>query len=291
MAASPSHKLGQLIGNLLEITFVPILKKIADNNHLYLDIVGQARVARRGRKITWEDNYGSFHNLDFVFEYGGSDTTLGRPVAFIESAWRRYTKHSKNKVQEIQGAILPIIDKFILECPFKGAILAGEFTKPSLKQLESCGFSVLYIPYSVIIQSFSSVNIDISFDEQTADSEIAIKVEKIEALSQYQLNFVSSEIIELTRYDTNKFISNLESKIKKELKAIIISPLYGHSFSFTCVDEAKQFIHNYDHNNHCNRLEFNLFLVIGEYINGNAIKGEFTDKESAINFLEKIILD
>jgi len=29
---------------------------------------------------------------------GGTEGTLGVPIAFIESAWRRYTRHSNNKV-------------------------------------------------------------------------------------------------------------------------------------------------------------------------------------------------
>ncbi len=47
--------------------------------------------------------------MDFVLERDGSDTRTGTPIAFIETAWRRYTKHSRNKAQEIQGAILPLV--------------------------------------------------------------------------------------------------------------------------------------------------------------------------------------
>lgn len=290
MASSPSHKLGQLIGNLLEITFVPILKQIADNNNLYLDIVGQSRTARRGKKITWEDSYGSSHDLDFVFERGGNDIELGRPVAFIESAWRRYTKHSKNKVQEIQGAILPITDKFRIECPFKGAILAGDFTRPSLKQLESSGFEVLYIPYQVIVGSFLFVGVDISFDEQTPETDLALKIAYIESLTHDQLCNVSSEIVRLTYADTTRFINSLEQKIKKELKTIIITPLYGNNFSFISLGEAKRFIYEYNFNENPNSLEFNSFLVIIEYVNGDNIKAEFFSKENAIRFLDTILV-
>lgn len=287
MASSPSHKLGQLIGNLLEITFVPIFKDIANRNNLYLDIVGQSRAARKGKKISWQDGYGNSHDLDFVFEYDGSETKLGRPVAFIESAWRRYTKHSKNKAQEIQGAILPITDNFSIECPFKGAVLAGEFTKPSLKQLESCGFEVLYIPYVTIVNSFLSVGIDISFDEQTPESDLTLKVINVESLTQNQLIMVSNKIIELAYNETKKFTTNLEIKIRKELKVIIISPLYGHKFSFISVTDAKKFIYDYNcFQNDANTLMFNSFLIIVEYINGDHIKGEFTSKENAMNFLD-----
>ncbi len=50
MAISPSHKLGQLIGNILENLFVPLLQDIANKTNLYLDVVGQPRKARKGKK-------------------------------------------------------------------------------------------------------------------------------------------------------------------------------------------------------------------------------------------------
>ncbi len=50
MAISPSHKLGQLIGSILENLFVPLLQDIANKTSLYLDVVGQPRKARKGKK-------------------------------------------------------------------------------------------------------------------------------------------------------------------------------------------------------------------------------------------------
>src|SRR5947209_19932574 len=108
MAQSYAHKFGQIIGGVLESAVEPMLRDLAKKHGLYLDVKGK-RKARKGRKkITWLDLYGNSHDLDFVIERGGSDTTNGKPVAFVEAAWRRYTKHSRNKAQEIQGAIMPL---------------------------------------------------------------------------------------------------------------------------------------------------------------------------------------
>lgn len=75
------------------------------------------------RKVAWIDGQGNTHDLDYVFELGGSDEQIGSPRAFIEAAWRRYTKHSRNKAQEIQGAILPLAERFHDCHPFLGAVL------------------------------------------------------------------------------------------------------------------------------------------------------------------------
>jgi hypothetical protein len=145
MAESPSHKFGQIIGVLLEAVIEPFLSSFAQEKNLYLDHQKKPRKARKGKKVTWEDPYGNVHDLDYVLEKDGNDTITGVPVAFIEVAWRRYTKHSRNKAQEIQGAILPLAERFQWSNPFLGAVLAGVFTDSSLEQLRSLGFHVLYV--------------------------------------------------------------------------------------------------------------------------------------------------
>jgi hypothetical protein len=127
MAESPAHRFGQIIGEVLEAGIRPLLTKFATDHGLYLDQKGK-RPCRKGKKCTWVDQNGNAHDLDFVLERGGTPTKVGMPAAFIESAWRRYTKHSRNKAQEIQGAIEPLAATYHTSGPFKGAILAGVFT-------------------------------------------------------------------------------------------------------------------------------------------------------------------
>ena len=165
MAESPAHRFGQLIGELLESVVRPQIEDFCGNQGLYLDHQKRKRPARSGKKVSWTDQYGNAHDLDFVIEREGTDHQIGRPVAFIESAWRRYTKHSRNKAQEIQGAILPLAEKYRWNNPFLGTVLAGVFTEGSLDQLRSLGFQVLYFPYESLVAAFQSEGIDIAFDD------------------------------------------------------------------------------------------------------------------------------
>ena len=169
MAESPAHKFGQVIGGLLESVVRPQLEAFCRQHGLYLDHQGRDRRARRGRKVAWQDQYGNTHDLDFVIERDGSDEAIGQPLAFIEVAWRRYTKHSRNKAQEIQGAILPLAEKYNWNSLFLGTVLAGVFTEGSLEQLKSHGFHVLYFPYETLVAAFEGEAIDIRFDEGTPD--------------------------------------------------------------------------------------------------------------------------
>ena len=163
MAKSPSHILGEMIGNFFEEVMKSPIRKLCEQYDVYFDTIG-LRPARSTKKITWSDIYGSKHDLDYVIERNGSAHKIGDPIAFIELAWRRYAKHSKNKVQEIAGAVIPIAEKYKEYVPFKGAILSGVFTDPSLIQLKNQGFHVLYIPFEKVVESFKKICFDIFFE-------------------------------------------------------------------------------------------------------------------------------
>ena len=208
MAESPAHKFGQLIGELLEAVIRPQLEAFCISQGLYLDYQNRSRSARKSRKVTWGDQYGNFHDLDFVIERGGTDTVVGEPVAFIEVAWRRYTKHSRNKAQEIQGAILPLAEKHKWNNPFLGAVLAGEFTDGSLDQLRSLGFQVLYFPYDSLVAAFTSENIDIRFDEDTPDRIFRQAAKQVESAPEQQTDQIIGHLIRQNQDKVDTKIKN-----------------------------------------------------------------------------------
>lgn len=181
MAAAAGHKFGQFIGEYCETALEPLLQEFADKHDLYLGRKG-SRPARKGKKLTWIDGHGFGHDLDYVFERGGTPDKIGTPVAFIESAWRRYTKHSKNKAQEITGAVLPIAEKHHFSAPMLGCILVGDYTLPAIRQLQTIGFKILYLNYASVLEAFKSVGIDARFDERTPEEEHVEKKKKWDAL-------------------------------------------------------------------------------------------------------------
>ena len=144
MAKSPAHRFGQIIGNLLEETLIRYCRPIAAQCGMYLDYKHERPARGNRNEVIWTDINGNAHKLDIVMEQNGTEAALGKPLAFIEIAWRRYTKHSKNKAQEISAAILPLVKRYSDTGPFYGAVLAGEFTENSLCQMRSEGFRLLY---------------------------------------------------------------------------------------------------------------------------------------------------
>lgn len=281
MAQSPSHKWGQIIGDLLEDVIEIILQEFLEDKELYLDRQG-IRPARKGKKVSWVDDFGNKHDLDFVIERDGNHYQIGQPIAFIESAWRRYTKHSRNKAQEIQGAILPLVSTHRNNAPFIGAIIAGEFTTGAITQLKSLGFSILYFPFKLISSSFDIVGIDGFYDEDTTEDAFIQKIRAFEELSNAQIESLKNQIISVNQNDIKSFLDTLTKSINRFIVKITILPLHGKMTECHKVQDAIKFIENYTPNEN---LDFIKFEINISYNNGDKIEATFQSISDAIDFL------
>ena len=282
MALSPAHRFGQVIGEVLEAGVLALLEPFARTHGLYLDRKG-SRACRTGKKCSWVDLNDNSHDLDFVLERGGSETALGTPVAFIETAWRRYTKHSRNKAQEIQGAIEPLAQLYSRVAPFKGAVLAGEFTQGALTQLHSLGFTVLHLSYASVVQAFAAIDVDAAFDESTADAEFSRKLGKIKRLGPKQLEQVSTILVDPHRADVRTFIDALAKTVLRRVERITIVALHGKHHEATSVIDAIQFIETYAGSRAT--MPIDRYEIEVCFSNGDSIKGSFRDKHDAVGFL------
>jgi hypothetical protein len=260
-----------------------MLRAFAEKHGLYLDKKGPRRGIRKGVKLQWVDSYKNTHELDYVLERGATPTKVGRPVAFIETAWRRYTKQSKNKAQEIQGAILPIADKHHFSAPFKGCLLAGVYTSGSREQLDSLGFKVLYLQYNTMIEAFKEVGIDVSWDEGTPDAEIKKKYAQWTAVPPKKRMKVWNKLVELNAKDFAEFMGHLERAVQRQIKLIRVIPLHGEAKDCGTVEDAIHFVATYDEAAaHGPLVKYEVQI---RYNNGDKIDAELQDKATTLDFL------
>ena len=283
MAQSFSHRWGQIIGDLIESTILELLQAVADEFKLYLDYQ-KARKTRRGRKVAWKDRYGNTHDLDYVLERGGTETVVGVPAAFVEIAWRRYTKHSRNKAQEIEGAIVPLADTYSHLHPFLGIVLAGVFTKGSINQLRSRGFSLVYFPYESVLKAFSAVGIDAAFGEETPESEFRRKVAQRRRLPTTQLARVKSKLLQAEKAQIDRFFQELRRSLSRQVVGITVSVLHGEPREVPSVQDAITYIERYRVDG-ANQpiLKYELHV---RYNNGDTISAVFDGKKEAVSFLK-----
>lgn len=282
--------LGEFIGTFFEDLMKGPIRKFAQENNFYFDSYGY-REARHADKIKWEDVNGSHHDLDYVIEKGGTEYKIGTPVAFIELAWRRYTKHSKNKAQEIQAALNPICAKYQLEKPFKGVILSGVFTQPSLDQLANDNFHILYFPFEQLVEAFKIHGIDIFFDEDTSEKEFKLKVDKLEEIKKSNpkvLNAIGDDLKALNAKQISKFLDELNAYCTRVIDQILILPLHGTTTVLKDVSMAISFINNYDMSHQEENLPLRWFEIMIKYTNGTSIDGKFNSKQAVIDFLNRM---
>ncbi len=286
MAESPPHKFGQIIGKVFEKSVYSLLKDVADEFNLYLDWQ-KPRKARGGKsKVSWVDSRGNSHDLDYVLEDGGTEEHVGKPRAFIEIAYRRYTKHSRNKAQEIEGAIIPLAETYRDCHPFLGAVLAGVFTKGSIQQLESNGFGVLYFTFEDIVAAFAKQGIDARFDENTPDSDVQKKVNAFESLPTEAKELIAEELKKQRNKEVGRFARELKRVLSRKLKRVVVFPLHGKSHEVCSIDDAISYINRYEENSKVS--SFVRYEIIIQYTNGDEVRGDFVSKTDAIKFLNSV---
>lgn len=171
--ASAGHKLGQLVGDWFEESFVlPLLRNVADQLKLYLDNRFRTRKARQGGKIIWKDVEGNGVDYDFVMELDGTDETLGIPVAFFECFWRRGKRHSKDKARDDTGKLMPMRDVHPT-ARFLGILAGGDFTAPARTLVQNRQIDLFYIPKSKIISAFEKHALQIEYPDKLPEMEKA----------------------------------------------------------------------------------------------------------------------
>lgn len=285
MANSPSHRLGELIGDLFEESLVEYLKPLAENKGFYLDY-RHARAARGGGKeVIGLDEDGNKHKLDIVIEENGSEEKLGIPRAFIEMAWRRYTKHSKAKAQEIAGAILPLVNTYKQHCPFYAAVLSGEFTQNSITQLESQGFYVVHIPYEDMCILFKEVvGIDIAWEQNTPDAQIERIAKYVEALTDKNIKDLKKSFYSRNKEKLKGLAEAVEEYLDQQVTQILVIPIHGKGQILLSVDDAVEFIRNYDEDSKAPILRYEITI---KYSNDDEFTMKCSSKLKAIQFLNQ----
>jgi DNA-binding transcriptional MerR regulator len=288
MAKSPAHRFGQIIGDLLELTIINYCRPIAEEYGMYLDYKHK-RPARNGRKeVIWADVNENKHKLDIVIEEKGSEFVMGHPRAFIEMAWRRYTKHSKNKAQEISGAIKPLISRYNIYLPFFGAVLAGDFTDNSLRQLKSEGFRILYFSMAEIEKAFATQGIDAHWEEDTPEEELQKRVEQYEALTQEQTDVIAKALLDNNQSQLTAFCDGLRDALQSKVTGIDVVTLYGSSNECSNAADACAHISKGISTQTLGAEHFYQYEIVIKYSNGEKIPLPFQSQEDAVRALNKL---
>ncbi len=285
--ASPGHKLGQIIGVLLEDAVGKPVRMFAENHGFFCDQKGDRPGVRQGKKVTWNDSRGNPHDLDFVLERNGALDRKGDPVAFIETAWRRYTKHSRNKSGEIEGALLPLRETYPT-VRFLGVILAGEYSSGGVQQLRSAGIEVLHIPFSNIADAFRIHGLEIDYPEKATPAQKASLNRALENLSDVSLRQVANSLWEMVATSYAEWEKRLLASVTEEAARVRIFTLYGDEKVYSSVQSA---IEDLEFPKMARELNLDTprgYELFVDYPSGARVSGRFQTKLELIQFLKRI---
>lgn len=285
--ASPGHKLGQTVGVLLQNVLKGPLETFATRHGLYCDAQGERPGIRQGKKVTWRDNRGNSHDLDYVLERGGSATQKGNPVAFIEIAWRRYTKHSRNKSGELEGALLPLLHTYP-STRFLGVVLAGEYSEGGLQQLQSAGIHVLAIPFETIREAFAAQNIKIDYPEKATAKEKAALNRALESLTPKNLHKVSDALWSAIKARVHEFENRLAASLNTAPSRVRIITLFGFEQEYRTIQDAVQALTSTDTTAYTGPRENQGYEAFIDYSDGSIVTGRFKTREELIRFLRQV---
>lgn len=289
MAESPTHQLGESIGRIFEDGALWFLKPITDDRGLYLDYAHPRRARGGKKKVSWTDINGNVHDLDLVVEHGGTEDVIGQPRAFVEVAWRRYTKHARNKVQEIFGAVGPIAELYSNLNPFTGAILAGDFTGPSLDQLRTEGFAILHFTFDDIVNAFKANGLDVYYKQDTPDSVTKPKADVIKTISKTKKEDIIETIFDRKDIRVKSFQRAIEKSLDRKVKEVTIRTLYSEGiFTFSDVNGACKYLANVQARSRtC--LPLDRIEIEVKFTNGDEIMLSYQDANDAIRYLRSIV--
>lgn len=285
MAKSPAHRIGQIIGYAMEQSMQPLMEAVAEEHDLYLDTIG-SREARGGKKlVSWENDTGSKHNLDFVLERGGTPAKVGEPVAFIESAWRRYTKHSVNKAGEITAALLPLRQRHSRSRPFLGAVVSGVWTEGGLGHMTAQGVRVLHIPREDVIAAFAKYGIDVDYGEDTDTDYLQAQVDAWDALTEQDQRALSLSLMQTSRERYEIFRDALDRHLRRRVTRVLVLLLHGEQQTFETAAEAVKSLQAYDGKPTGSAILARIEIQV-RFSNDDRIEAQFADTVEAIAWLE-----
>ena len=289
MATSVAHQVGELIGDFFEAAIIRYLSPIIHNvGNYYLDYKHPRQARNNETILKGVDSDGNEHRLDIVIEKGGTEETFGSPKAYIEIAWRRYKKHSKNKVQEIQGAIMPLVRTYAAEIPFYAAVLAGEFTNNSLDQLKSLGFYVLYFTYEEISNVFLTEGISIQWQEHSSENELNSIADQLRAIDMEKRERLINTFICQQSAKLQRLTDELKEALEIVITEVRITPVHGRTKSLANIRSAVGFMIEYDEDTVQPLMRYEISI---RYSNGQEYTMKCITRRQGIQFLNKYMTD
>lgn len=161
---NPGSAIGESVGAHMEIALNRFMREIADI--LGYHYLNQSPHPGR-KKLLLKDSFDNEYNIDAVL----ADAAL-HPIILFEWKYIRYTKHNRDKASWICNTHAALRRKYT-SARSSIAVLAGNWSLPSLAMLRSYDITLFLIPFQEMKSVLAGFSVDFGWDEKDRASAIS----------------------------------------------------------------------------------------------------------------------
>lgn len=243
--ANPGSTIGEAIGALIEQEvnriFDPIVR---ETDCVYITAGKPNPKTGKATKLLLKDRSGTEFNIDAVIA-----NPRMQPLVLIESKYIRYKKHNRDKGSWICTAhyslrhTFPTIRRSI-------AVLAGSWSQPSKKLMESFDISLYEVGFEHIRQVLASYQVDIAWGEKDRE-RVSQALRRWQTLSQEQYAEIAFQLLGGIEQPLRKsLLGTLAPDAPREVSGVkvVIETNWGESnvYTFESLAEALNFLESFD---------------------------------------------
>lgn len=243
--ANPGSTIGEAIGALIEQEVNRIFDPIVRDTDCVFVTAGKPNPKTgKATKLLLKDKSGTEFNIDAVIA-----NARMQPLVLIESKYIRYKKHNRDKGSWICTAhyslrhTFPTIRRSI-------AVLAGSWSQPSKKLMESFDISLYEVSFEHIRQVLASYQVDIEWDEKDR-KKVLQALHRWQTLSQAQYSEIAFQFLRgIAEPLRESLLGTLKPDAPREVSGVrvVIETNWGESsvYTFGSLSEALDFLNSFD---------------------------------------------
>jgi hypothetical protein len=214
---NPGSALGEAMGASMEAAIAKYLEPLVEMHTARFITKGPLN-SKTGKytKLLMFDDFGTQYSIDGVIV-----NEANQPLVLLESKYIRYKKHNRDKGSWICHAHGEIRRRYS-SIRSSIAVLAGNWSKTSLKMITSHNINVFLVPFDKVASILAERDIDFNWGEK--DRHLAVEAwEKYSALSDDEKVAIGDEMIEEIKPALSELLDKtLSSGVERKINKVVI---------------------------------------------------------------------
>lgn len=237
--------IGEAIGSHMEIAVQKAISEfIRDYDCFFITDYGINPRTGRKKQLKLSDQFDNEYSID-----GLIINDKGHPLALLESKYIRYKKHNRDKGSWICNTHSAIRKKY-KSIRSSIAVLAGNWSRPSLEMLLSYNVQVFLIPFDSICNLLDNYGIDFRWEEND-DEKAQIAWETYNALSDAQKESIGEQMVSQIKESLFEYLRGIldDTIIRKIVRVLVeFETNKGERavYSFANIEDALEYIRSFN---------------------------------------------